>query len=544
MTLKAVGLKAVRGNRLGLLSIAVCGALLVGCTATDPNAQNTGGGSDAVINVALGSDVDLFDPHMFRTDASYVVTANVYEPLLRQKYEEQGGALQGTDEYEGGLAESWEISEDGKEAVFKLREEAKFSDGTPVTSADVKYTFERAMLGPGYITALLPFIGIDKPEQIETPDDHTVVLRPSFKSPLFERFMTFQVFGAINSKAAEQHATKQDPWATEWMTDNVTASSAYDLGEVTRGQQTTLEPNPEYWARDEVRNGGIRMRAVPDPDQRALLLRSGDLDVADSLPPRLVSQLEDDPSLNVFRLPSSRITYLGMNNKIKPFDDKRVRQAISYAIPYQDIIDKVQFGYASLAKGPVPPAMTSSAGEELWPYETNLEKAKQLMEQAGAKGFSTELVVRQAQPQDAEAAVFIQDALREIGVNVTIERLPDAAYYQRLNEHSLPMFLHDWFSWGEDPFFQMSFLLKSGSFTNYADYSNTEFDALLKKGTFELDPEQRAEISRQAQEIAIDDAPWAFLYSADYIVAARKGVSGVTRPYDQTLRYEYLTKTE
>lgn len=540
--------KARRVRGLGLMSLVLTGALVAGCSATDPNSSPGAGDGqvdpDAVVNVALGSDIDLLDPHMFRTDAAYVVTANVYAPLLRQKYEEVDGALQGTDEYEGGLAETWEISEDGREAVFNLRTDAEFADGTPVTSADVKYTFERAMLGPGYITALLPFVGIDKPEQIETPDDHTVVLRPSFKSPLFERFMTFQVFGAINSAEAEKHATEDDPWATEWMKDNVTPSDAYQVAEVARGRETVLEPNPNYWGADEVKNGGVRLRVVPDPDQRVLLLRSGDVDLVDSIPPRLVPQLEEDPALNVFRLPSSRITYLGMNNKIAPFDDERVRQAISYAIPYQDIIDKVQYGYASLAKGPVPPAMSSSAGEELWPYETNVEKAKELLAEAGATNLSTEFVVRQAIPQDAEAAVFIQDALREIGIDVTIERVPDAVYFQRLNEHSLPMFLHDWFSWGEDPFFQMSFLLKSGAFTNYADYSNPEFDALLEEGTFELDPEKRAEISRQAQEIAIEEAPWAFLYSADYIVAARQGVTGVTRPFDQTLRFEHLSKSE
>lgn len=539
---------ARRGKRLGLVSLTLSGVLLAACSATDPNAQGESEGGegdpDAVVNVALGSDVDLLDPHMFRTDAAYVVTANVYEPLLRQKYTEEAGALQGTDEYTGGLAESWEINEDGTEAVFNLRKDAEFADGTPVTSADVKYTFERAMLGPGYITALLPFIGIEKPEQIETPDEHTFVLRPSFKSPLFERFMTFQVFGAINSKAAEEHATKDDPWATEWLKDNVTPSNAYQVEEVARGQETTLEPNPNYWGADEVANGGVRLRVVPDPDQRVLLLRNGDVDVADSLPPRLVSQLEEDPALNVFRLPSSRITYLGMNNKIKPFDDVKVRQAVSYAIPYDDIIEKVQYGYASPAKSPVPPAMDSAAGEELWPYDTDVEKAKELLEEAGATNLSTELVVRQAIPQDAEAAVFIQDALREIGIDVTIERLPDAAYFQRLNEHSLPMFLHDWFSWGEDPFFQMSFLLKTGSFTNYADFSNEDFDALIEEGTFELDPEKRAELSKQAQEIAIEQAPWAFLYSADYIVAARQGVTGVTRPFDQTLRFEELSKSE
>lgn len=533
----------VRARSRWLACAAAAAILLTACSATDPGKVDGGTGGDKRLDVALGSDVDLFDPHEFRTDASYVATANAYEPLLRQAYQDSAGALQGTDEVVPGLAETWQISEDGREAVFHLRDDARFADGTPVTSADVAYTFQRAMLGPGYISALLPFVGIAEPSQIETPDPRTIVLRPSFKSPLFARFMTFQVFGAINSAVAKQHATPDDPWATAWFKNNVTSSGAYQVTDVKRGSETVLEPNPGYWGAGEVRNDGVRLRAVPDADQRALLLRSGDLDVVDSLPPRLLAQLEQDPELEVYRLPSSRITYLGMNNKIAPFDDPRVRQAVSYAIPYQDIIEKVQFGYASPAKGPVPPAMTSSAGEELWPYATDAEKARQLLRESGHERIATQFAVRQAQPQDAEAAVFIQEALRQVGVEVTIEKLPDAVFYQRLSEHSLPMFLHDWFSWGEDPFFQMSFLLKSGAATNYADYSNPQFDALLEKGTFELDPARRSEISRQAQQLAINDAPWAFLYSGDYLVAARKGVTGVTRPYDQTLRFEYLGTT-
>lgn len=521
-------------------SLAACSA-----AADQQKAASTGGAAnkDAKLNVALGSDVDLLDPHMFRTDAAYVVTANVYEPLLRQKYAEKSGVLEGQTEVGPGLAESWEVSPDGKKAVFHLRKDAKFADGTPVTSADVAYTFKRAMLGPGYITALLPFVGVSKPEQIQAPDPQTFILTPSFKSPLFERFLTFQVFGAISEKAAKAHSTTADPWATAWLKDSVTSSGAYQVKELSRGQQTVLEPNPGYYDAAKVKNGGITLKNVPDPDQRALLLRSGDIDVADSLPPRLVSQLKNDPSLTVNRIPSSRITYLGMNNTVAPLNDKLVRQAISYAIPYQAIIDKVQFGYASMAKGPVPPAMKSAAGEEYWKYDTNADKARELLKQAGKTRVSTQLAVREAQPQDTEAAVFIQEALRQVGVDVQIQKLPDATYYKRLNEHSLPMFLHDWFSWGEDPFFQMGFLLKSKAFTNYANYANPEFDALLEKGTFELDQAKRDDLSKQAQKIAIDDAPWAFLYSSDYLVVSRKGVSGVTRPFDQTLRFEYLTKT-
>jgi peptide/nickel transport system substrate-binding protein len=533
------------------LRTTVCVALLATSLAACSAAANqqkasgtAGAGSKSVkLTVALGSDVDLLDPHMFRTDAAYDVTANVYEPLLRQKYVDQNGVLEGQDAVQPGLAQSYEISPDGKKAVFHLRKDAKFGDGTPVTSADVAYTFKRAMLGPGYIAALLPFVGVSKPEQIQTPDPQTFVLTPTFKSPLFERFLTFQVFGAISEKAAKAHSTKADPWATAWLTDNVTASGAYQVSQLVRGQQTVLTPNPGYYDASSVKNAGVTLKSVPDPDQRALLLRSGDVDVADSLPPRLVSQLKSDPSLTVHRIPSSRITYLGMNNSVAPLNNKLVRQAISYAVPYQAIIDKVEFGYASMAKGPVPPAMRSAAGDQDWHYDTNAAKARALLQQAGQTHISTQLAVREAQPQDTEAAVFIQEALRQVGVDVQIEKLPDATYYKRLSEHSLPMFLHDWFSWGEDPFFQMGFLLKSKSFTNYANYSNPQFDALLQQGTFELDPAKRDEISKQAQKIAIDDAPWAFLYSSDYLVVTRKGVSGATRPFDQTLRFEYMSKT-
>jgi peptide/nickel transport system substrate-binding protein len=521
-------------------SLAACSA-----AGEQQKAASTGGAANkaAKLNVALGSDVDLLDPHMFRTDAAYVVTANVYEPLLRQKYADKSGVLEGQPEVGPGLAESWEVTPDGKKAVFHLRKDAKFADGTPVTSADVAYTFKRAMLGPGYIAALLPFVGVSKPDQIQTPDPQTLILTPSFKSPLFERFLSFQVFGAINEKAAKAHSTSADPWATAWLKDNATPSGAYQVKDLSRGQQTVLEPNPGYFDAANVKNGGVTLKSVPDPDQRALLLRSGDIDVADSLPPRLVSQLKNDPSLTVHRIPSSRITYLGMNNTVAPLNDKLIRQAISYAVPYQAIIDKVQFGYASMAKGPVPPAMRSAAGEENWHYETNADKARELLKQAGKARVSTQLAVREAQPQDTEAAVFIQEALRQVGIDVQIQKLPDATYYKRLNEHSLPMFIHDWFSWGEDPFFQMGFLLKSKAATNYANYANPQLDALLDKGTFELNQGKRDDLSKQAQKLAIDDAPWAFLYSSDYLVVTRKGVSGVTRPFDQTLRFEYLSKT-
>jgi peptide/nickel transport system substrate-binding protein len=497
---------------------------------------------DDVIAIALDSDVDLLEPHFFRSDAAYTVTGNVYEPLIRQQFEETDGFLNGTDEYEGALAESWEIADDGLEATFTLREDAAFADGTPITADDVKYVYQRAIEGPGYITALLPFIGISDADQIEVVDDQTLRFEPEFESPLFERFMTFQVFGAMDMEVAEQEATDDDPWATEYFTNEVTASGAYDVSDFERGRQVVLEPNSNYHSPDEIRNDGVVMRNVPNAEERALLLRSGELDVADGLPPRTVRELEDSGELTVHQIPSSRISYLGMNNSMEPFDDVRVRQAISKAVPYEAIREQVMFGYASPAYGPVPPAMESHVGDEHWDYETDLEEAQALLEEAGVTDLSTEIGVRQSSAEDVEAAVFVQDSLRQIGIDVEVNQLAAADFNERLEAGEMPMFFHDWFSWGEDPFFQMQFLLQSESFTNYARFDNEELDALIEEGTFETDEQRRNELSAEAQELVIEEAPWAFLYSADYLVVTQDDISGVTRPYDQVMRFSHLTR--
>lgn len=526
-------------TRRKLLGLMAGSVVVAGCQVEGAR-QNV---TNSKVTLALESTVDILDLHDFRTDTAYTVTANVYEPLLQQTFAMQDGVLVGTDNLQGAAAESWEISPDGKRAVFHLRKDAKFASGRPITAKDFEYVFRRSLLGPGYITALLPFIGISKESQIQAPDPYTFVLTPSLKSPLFERFMTFQVFGAMDSQEVEQHTSGGDRWATEWLDNNVTPSGPYVVSQLARSTQVVLEPNRQYAGPLEPKNKGVTLRAVPDPDQRALLIQSGDLDVVDGLPPRLNAQLQNDDRVTVHRIPSSRMTYLGMNNQIAPFDNKLVRQAVSYAIPYQTILDDVMYGMATIAKGPVPPQMESFAGEEYWNYQTNLSKARALMRQSGVGPLNTQLVVQQSRPQDTEAAVFIQEALGQIGIKVAVQQLAEGAYLERLTAGQAPMFLHYWYSWGEDPFFQMMFLLQSESLTNYAKYSNPAFDAILEKGVFELDAGRRNSLSAQAQELVIDDAPWAFLYSGDYVIVTGSSVEGVTKPYDQHLRLSYLTKT-
>lgn len=512
-----------------------------GGDASSGDTSGGGGGKEALV-VSLDTDVNLIELHTFRTTAAYSVTEALYAAPLGEVFEDQDGMLVGTGEVEGELVESFEISDDKKEVTLTIAEDATFDNGDPVTAEDLAWTFQRTIEGPGYIGALLPFIGISSVDQLEVVDDRTLVIRPTTASPLLERFLTFHVFGAMSQKVGEEHATADDPWAFEWFTTNASASGAYKLAKYEQGRETVLEPNPGYPRADEVQNSGVTVRNVPDADQRALLLERGELDLVMGVPPRRLQQMEENDDLRVYRAPSSRLNYLGLNNKIAPFDNVDVRRAVAAAVPYDTLIDEVMFGYASPAGNVVPSQMDTFAGDEIGVYETDLEEAKRLLAESGVDVPTIEFAVRQSRADDQQAAVFIQDSLRDAGINVEIVRLPDAEFSERLNAKELQMFIHDWYSWGEDPFYQMQFLMTSTAFTNFSQYSNPALDELVATGTFELDADKRADMSKQAQQILFEDTPVVPLYSPDWVVATRANVTGAAVGFTQVVRLESLKK--
>lgn len=500
------------------------------------------------IVVALSDTVNLVEPHTFRSTSAYAVTGAIYEPLLDQALEEQpDGLLLGSrTEHVGRGAESYEVVETdgGFVATFRLRPDAKFPDGSPVTAEDFKYTFDRTIEGPGYIGLLLPFIGIDSTDQIRVVDDLTLEITTKVKSPLFERFMTFQVFGAMNKDELDANATEDDPWAFEYLNDKGAGSGPYVLASFDPDREVVLAPNPYYWNAENVANSGVTIRSVPDANQRALLVQSGDIDLATGLPPKLIAQLENDPNVKIYSAPTTGVQYLGMNQTIAPLDNVDLRRAIVRAVPYQALLDQVMYGYASPANGVVTSTMETYDPAIGGGYATDLDLAKQHLTDSGLGDVSLVLGVRESRSTDQEAAVLIQDNLRKIGIDVEIAVLPDADFAAKLNNNELPLFIHDWYSWGEDPFYQMKFLTTCGQFVNYARFCNEEYDALVEQGTFSIDPQVRQEVSSKTQQIFFDQAVWAPLWSADRTIVTGKCVTGLIRDYTLVPRFERLTKTD
>ncbi|MDH4207734.1 MAG: ABC transporter substrate-binding protein, partial [Anaerolineae bacterium] len=472
--------------------------------------------------------------------------ANLYEPPILQVLEpgEEEGVLLGIGEYGPGMADEITVDEETGLVTMHIQDGLKFANGNPLTAQSFKFMYDLQWLSPtSYTPVLFPFMGLAGPDAVQAVDDNTLEIQLEQLTPLSLAIMAFNPLGALDEETVKENATEDDPWAAEWLRRNASSSGPYVLTKWEQGVEYVFEPNPNYWqGEDYFQNSQVIVRVIPSPEDRELLLRQGDIDLALGLPYKNVDDLMDDPNVKVYPIEYTRLFYLGMNNKLAPFDNKALRQAISYAVPYDTLIEEVFYGYAQKATSPIPVGMPTHT-DEFWPYDTDLTKAAEKLGEAGyADGLDVTLSVRASIPWDVEAATWIQSSLAEVGVNVTIDRLPDAQFFEQLNAHQLPFFIHDWYSWGNDPSYQLSFLLKCGQFTNYADYCNEQVDELIETTAWSLDEDVREEGMREAQQIVIDDAPWAFLYQPNWIVAANKDFYGFARFDDLCLRFAYMGK--
>ncbi|HMK08957.1 MAG TPA: ABC transporter substrate-binding protein, partial [Anaerolineales bacterium] len=318
-----------------------------------------------------------------------------------------------------------------------------------------------------------------------------------------------------------------------------------------QGVEYVFEPNPNYWrGPDYFHNCKVIFRVVPDAATREQLLRAGDVDVALGVPYGDLKELEADPNITINHVPTTRVYHVGMNLTQKPFDDVRVRRALSMVVPYQAIIDNVIYGYGANPKSPIAEGMVTHT-DEFFNYDKGtVEEAKALLAEAGyPNGFTVDLVVPQEDQARVDSATWIQSGLAQIGVTVNVNALPVAQYNELLNamdangKHTLPFYIFEWYSWGNDPAFQFTWNFKCGQFTNYSMMCNKELDQIIADLTLSRDPAQREELSKRGQQIVVqEEVPWIYLYAPEWIIATRSNVDGIALFNDLTLRYAFLGK--
>src|SRR6202011_3765801 len=371
---------SVAGSRR-LLSVVA--SIAVSLAAGSVQAQTR----SETLRYVTGASVNTLDPNIpGSTREAFAVSLGTYDRLVSFGRKQLNGKwVFDLGKITGELAETYDISPDGLKLTFHLRKDAKFQDGTPVTAEDVKWSLDRVVTAPVLGKAQLLTGSMTSADQFKVIDLLTfeVTLPKPDKLALPNLATVYPII--INSKAAKEHATAEDPWATAWLKEHTAGSGAYQIDTFKPGEQVIITRN-EAWNRGSADKSAffkkVIIQSVPEPATRANLVERGDADIVVDLQASDVQSLEAKGKLKVVSTPQyNAITFVSMNNQIPPFDNVNVRRAIAFALPYDDMFKAALFGRGAPLFGATWPDGKPANG--IYPYQQpvklDLDKAREYL---------------------------------------------------------------------------------------------------------------------------------------------------------------------
>ena len=465
--------------------------------AEDGTAETTD--EETVVRMSISSEPDSLDPWQSAASDTSAIFSNVFEGLL--SYNEKG-------EMTPGLAESWEISEDGLTYTFHLRDDVTFHNGQHMTSSDVLYTYNNLAGMNGEKAVSSKFESL---ESVEATDDYTIVMTLKTASASFLTLHTF----AVLPKGYTEQAT------------NPVGSGPYKFVEYVPGQRVVFEKNDEYY--NEEKMGQVdRVEVYIMTDESAIVsaLKSDQLDLA-NLSATNAALLGD--GFELYNSPQNMVQVFALNNTYEPLSDVRVRKAISYAVNKQEIIQGVFNGYATELYSNFSPVMNVYYNDELTDvYTVDIEKAKELMAEAGyADGFDLVIKVPGNYQAHVDTAQILAQQLSQIGINVTIETIEWATWLEDVYANAQYEATVIGLTGKLDPN-DVLIRYESSYGKNFYKYSNSEYDALIAQAAVELDETKRIELYKECQRILTEDAAAVYICDPNATMSCRSDLKGYT----------------
>jgi len=385
------------------LGVAACGGSESSSGSEESSGPAQKGGT---LTIATPLEPVTMDPNVGEADAgSQHVQTLVFDRLLEVDPD--------SSELRPGLATSWELDRKANTATFHLRD-AKFSDGSPVTSADVKFSFERAQdpeVDPAFGETLAALI-----QSISTPDPRTVVLHFSEPRPAVFPYLTMVTLSIVSQEAFE----KLGPEKLATLPTGA-GSGPFQVVKWVKGQFVELARNPHYWQQGRPYLDGVKTVTVPDDNTRILDVKSGQVDVADEIPYSQLASVEGTSGVKLQTQPLFAVdtVFLKAEGPLKP---QAVRQALNFATPKEAIRDVAFGGEGGIANSMIPPMQYWDPDIE--PYPLDVEEAKKLLAQAGyPDGFDLELLTQGGDETSRQVASILQEAWGKAGVDVSIRSL-------------------------------------------------------------------------------------------------------------------------
>jgi peptide/nickel transport system substrate-binding protein len=424
-----------------------------------------------------------------------------------------------------GIMTGCDLSADGKTITYHLRQGVISAAGNEFTADDVIWRFDRERKRPIIYALISRLFNLDK-ATYEKVDKYTVKLTNPTAAPLACSGLTNFYYPWPDSKEIARHATADDPYSDKWIATHAGGFGAYSVTEWTPGKRAVMEANPHYW-RGAPQIKRIIWLVVPESSGRLALLEKGTVDVAEDLSPDELAALKDSKAAEPVAVRGNGQLWLILNNKLKPFDDQRVREAINYLIPRNDIVKDVYHGMARPWHGVI--SSVTPGYEDQKPYDFDPEKAKKLLADAGyANGFEADLVFSAGVPEMENIAVILQSALAKLNVKLDLKKLPVAAHSDLVQTHKALMAL-----WTDSPIqpdvnYVINLVYTSGplSLVNYNNFSDPEVDKMIESGASIIDPAARLQHHKGVQQRIQDEAAMGWVVEPYYRVGLSRNLQG------------------
>lgn len=471
----------------------LCSALLAAAIALPAQAKDT-------LTIANTADIRTLDPVRGADNVSANVHLQMFENLV---YINAQGRI------EPMLAESWERPTPA-EWIFHIRKGVKFHSGEECTAEDVKFTLDRA-LSPIGVAAHALIKGI---ESVDVLDRYTVKITLKRPETPFLYALAESWGGIVSKKAVESGLHDTTPIGT----------GPFKFVSWVKGDRVIMERFEDYYGQKPTFKKLV-VRAIPETSSRTIELESGGIDVAYNIHHTDIKRISNSKKMKLLRMPSFRTEYIGFNCQKAPFDDVRVRRAIALAIDTKAMQKVVWRGIGYAPNSPLPkgfPYYDDSIPEHV----RDLEKAKALLKEAGAKDLQVELWTNENKER-VDAATIIQSMLSEIGITAHIKVMEYGTFLDgcRLGKHD--MFVSGWGNNLPDPeySFGRGFHSKGIGGNNYSFYSSARFDAAMDEGLVLPEGPERGEAYKKVQQYLIEDVPALWWSVSETIVGVRGNIT-------------------
>ncbi|CAM4312270.1 glutathione ABC transporter substrate-binding protein [Jeotgalicoccus halotolerans] len=507
--------------------------------------EETAAAEGGTLTLAIPSDAVSMDPHGSNDVPSEQIRDTIYEPLLTQDENFEIVPVL-AEEYEQVDDTTWQ---------FKLREGVTFHDGSEFNADVVKANIERvkdpAKASPR--SFLLEMVS-----EVNVIDDYTVELVTEYPfAPLANNLthgagkmiskdlidadyqqaldeagsdLSLEEYYDLRAEGGEEHeaaANEISSFVGQLVESEPVGTNYFKFDSRSPGEQTAVVRNDDYWG-DTALLDGVTFKVVSEPGSRIAELESGSSDAILATLSSNIDRVENNEDVTLLRNDSVSIDYIGFNTEKEPFDDPRVRQAITHAFDSQAVLDGVYNGSGTPAEAPLAPGVLGYS-EDLEGLEYDMDRAEELLDEAGVEDLTINLMVNDDNPERVDVALWLQESLSNLGITVNVEQVEWGAYLAATGAGEHDMFILGWSNSTGDPDNGITPLFHSdniGDTGNRSFYNNPELDSILDEARQSTEESEREELYMEAQQILVDEAPAIFIRHGENLNAYGNHVEG------------------